>query len=196
MIYFTSDLHFYHGNVIGYCNRPFDGFMSMNNTLVANWNNTVNTQDEVYILGDITMRGPDIVNKLMPTLHGKKFLVRGNHDIFSRKQSFNAENFEFVKDYHSFNYQTKGKNHMLCLMHYPLLSWNHSMRGSIHLHGHIHSSPEYNEENIRNGILRFDVGVDAHNYCPISMETILEMAERAKENQINQADYHYSRNNE
>ncbi len=195
MIYFTSDLHFYHNNVIRYCNRPFEGYDSMNKALIENWNNTVKAKDEVYILGDITMRGPEIVNNLMPTLNGKKYLVRGNHDIFTRKQSFNTDNFEWIKDYHSFNYQIAGQSHMLCLMHYPLLTWNHKMRGSIHLHGHIHASPEYNEENIKNGVLRFDVGVDAHNYKPVSIKTILEMTMQAKEN-IQESDYHFSRNRE
>ncbi len=194
MIYFTSDLHFYHSNVIRYCNRPFEGYMSMNEALAENWNNTVKAKDEIYILGDITMRGPDVVNKLMPTLNGKKYLIRGNHDIFTRKQSFDATNFEFVKDYHSFNFQEKGNSHMICLMHYPLMTWNHKMRGSIHLHGHIHSPPAYNEENIKSGILRFDVGADAHNYTPVSIETIIQMARQAKINMDMNVDYHFPKN--
>ncbi len=193
MIYFTSDLHFYHGNVIRYCNRPFDGYMSMNSALIANWNNTVKYNDDVYILGDITMRGPEIVNSLMPALNGRKHLICGNHDLFVRKESFNATNFEIVTDYHVLNHQIRGKNYMFCLMHYPLLTWNHAGRGSIHLHGHIHSTPEYNNENIRNGILRFDVGVDAHNYSPVSIETVIHMADRARENITIQKDYHYSK---
>lgn len=58
MIYFTSDLHFYHDNIIKHTNRPYRGFEEMNKALVHNWNQRVGPQDEVYILGDVTMKGP------------------------------------------------------------------------------------------------------------------------------------------
>ena len=60
------------------------------------------------------------------------------------------------------------------LMHYPMLSWPHSEAGAVQLHGHIHASSDYNEQNRKNGILRYDVGVDANNYFPVSVKDILE----------------------
>ena len=39
--FFTSDTHFYHSNIIKYCNRPFADAQDMNETLIANWNNVV-----------------------------------------------------------------------------------------------------------------------------------------------------------
>ena len=56
MIYFTSDLHFWHKNVIRYTDRPFSSVNEMNKKLIENWNHTVHANDEVYILGDVTMR--------------------------------------------------------------------------------------------------------------------------------------------
>ena len=51
MIYFTSDLHFYHENVIKHANRPFSNVEEMNQTLINNWNKKVGISDEIYILG-------------------------------------------------------------------------------------------------------------------------------------------------
>ena len=62
----------------------------------------------------------------------------------------------------------------MVLSHYPMLSWNGKRRGSIQLHGHIHAGAAYNERNRRRGILRYDVGVDANGYAPVSRDEILD----------------------
>ena len=68
MIYFTSDLHFWHKNAIIYTNRPFETVEEMNEKLIEYWNKTVHANDEVYILGDVTMA--------MTILPGKSSLNR------------------------------------------------------------------------------------------------------------------------
>lgn len=46
---------------------------------------------------------------------------------------------------------------------------------SIQLHGrHIHSDISYNLEMLEQRINRYDVGVDANLYVPVSMEEILK----------------------
>lgn len=170
MIFFTSDQHFFHANAIANSKRRFSDVEEMNEVLIRNWNESVQPEDEIYILGDFTMKGPGFAMRALKVLNGKKYLVRGNHDRFWDKSTFDFSLLEWVKDYHILKY----KDIYFVLFHYPILSWNHMYRGSIHLHGHQHNPPSYNEENRRMGLRRYDVGVDANDMRPVSVEHILD----------------------
>lgn len=168
MIYFTSDLHFYHDNVINHANRPFPNADKMNQTLIKNWNNKVNASDEIYILGDVTMKGATYANEVLRQLNGHKYLIRGNHDRFTDQQSFDQSLCVWIKDYYELNY---GKDQFI-LFHYPIEEWNGFFRGAYHLHGHQHNYADYNYRNLEKGLRRYDVGVDANQMAPISIEEI------------------------
>ena len=61
----------------------------------------------------------------------------------------------------------------IVLSHYPLMKWQSMSRGSWHLHGHIHSAGSvYNELNRKQGLMRYDVGVDANDLAPVSLDAI------------------------
>lgn len=79
MIYFTSDLHFGHANVIPYCNRPFASLDEMHTYLINLWNKTVKPEDTVYVLGDFGIN-PKYSTIFRPMLLGKHHLILGNHD--------------------------------------------------------------------------------------------------------------------
>src|ERR1035437_4215616 len=80
MIYFTSDLHLWHSNIIRFCNRPFSSVEAMNEMLIKNWNDVVKEDDVVYCLGDISLAVRP-VEAMTCRLMGKKYLVPGNHDF-------------------------------------------------------------------------------------------------------------------
>ncbi|AGF57714.1 calcineurin-like phosphoesterase family protein [Clostridium saccharoperbutylacetonicum] len=170
MIYFTSDLHFNHEKIIKHTNRPFHTVDQMNGRLIKNWNSIITPNDEVYILGDFTMKGGIIANHYLQLLCGTKYLIKGNHDNFIEDNAFNKDLFQWIKDYHEFEY----RNYKFVLFHYPILEWNKKGHGSIHLHGHIHSDITYNLEMLKNKVKAYDVGVDANNYMPISIEEIIK----------------------
>ena len=169
LLYFSADLHFAHGNIIRMENRPFSSVEEMNKALIQNWNAKVFDNDDVYILGDFTLKGPSLANELLEQLQGQKFLIRGNHDRFVDRQSFRKDVFLWVRDYFELSWQ--GYYFILC--HYQILSWNWMHRGSFHLHGHQHNTLGYNLSNRAAGVRRFDVGVDAHGMAPVSIEEIL-----------------------
>lgn len=119
MIFFTSDLHFYHEKIIKHVNRPFYNQEEMNETLIKRWNQKIGNEDEVYILGDITMKGASYATEALKALKGKKYLVRGNHDKFVEKEEFDQNLLEWVKDY----YELKWQNQRFILFHYPIEEW-------------------------------------------------------------------------
>ena len=78
--------------------------------------------------------------------------------------------FEDIKDF--IKISVDGCN--FALMHYPMLSWPKMRSGGYQLHGHIHARMEYNEANRAEGIRRYDVGVDANNFFPVSVKQIVD----------------------
>jgi len=169
MIYFTSDLHFGHRGIITMQNRPFTTVEEMNRTLLANYNAFVSKNDTVYILGDICHHMPvEAANEIIRKMNGTKYLVSGNHD-----KGYDPKLFAEIRDF-----MTVSLNGVyFALMHYPMLSWPKKNSGSIQLHGHIHARADYNIQNRDEGIRRYDVGVDANDYYPVSLNTILDFFE-------------------
>ena len=80
MIYFIADTHFYHENIIKYCNRPLKNSKQMNEYIVNKWNSVVTKDDIVYHLGDVGLGSTDELKELVGRLNGTKILIRGNHD--------------------------------------------------------------------------------------------------------------------
>lgn len=175
MIYFTSDLHFGHENIIRFCDRPFKNAEEMDKVLIENWNNTVHKNDTVYVLGDFTMiKDPKIVDEYISKLNGKIFFLHGNHDGWIKNYDFSKnDKVSFVGEYSEVSFNQR----RIILFHYPIDEWNHYFRGSYHFHGHQHNHEEYNLENIKKGLKRYDVGVDANDFKPVSINKIIEMFE-------------------
>ena len=181
-LFFISDTHFDHANIIRYVNRPFRGVQEMNSTLFSNWAKTVSNDDEVYHLGDVALgRGRDSVASavsVLKSLPGKKYLVPGNHD---KHLDILQEAFEILPCIAEIGVQPfrKQKKVVFQLCHYPLLSWDKANKGAIHLHGHVHGRAVWDKYVIR----RIDVGVDAWGYAPVSVDQIfsrIEQEERLK----------------
>lgn len=168
MIYLTADLHFGHSNVIKFRHRPFQTAEEMDKELIRRWNDKILPKDEVFILGDLTLKGPRKANMLLEQLQGRKYLIKGNHDGYVDRAAFHREHFQWIRDYHELTWQ--GRRFVLC--HYPLLSWNGMRRGVFHLHGHLHNHQFHNEYNREMLITRLDVGVDAWAMAPVSMEEL------------------------
>ena len=80
-IFFTSDTHFGHGNIINFCKRPYENVAKMDNALIENWNATVGPTDDVYHLGDFCFNGIQRWWELIGALNGRIHLILGNHDL-------------------------------------------------------------------------------------------------------------------
>ena len=79
-IWFTSDTHFGHKNIIKFSERPFSDVEEMDEVMIRRWNEVVGKDDTVYHLGDFAFLSTGKLRQLISRLNGKICLVNGNHD--------------------------------------------------------------------------------------------------------------------
>jgi calcineurin-like phosphoesterase family protein len=166
-IFFTSDHHFGHKNILKYESRarPFSSVEEMDETMIDRWNSVVKKQsDLIYILGDFSFHTANETLKILERLNGKKVLICGNHDSRIIKDTSIKKYFD--GDMHDY-LELKFNNNLYILQHYPLITWNKCRYGAIQLFGHMHSSWAGNK-------CQLNVGVDTHNLFPYSMDEIHE----------------------
>lgn len=164
-VFFTSDTHYSHANVIRYSKRPFADVDEMNEAMIANWNAVVRPGDLVYHLGDFAFCDAERSVKIAKRLHGQRYLVFGNHDKKLRKDHLFLEQWIWSKELA----EIKVGDQKIVLCHYALLTWNGSHRGSWSLHGHSHGSLREDSHALRTDI---GVGVDCWSYTPVSFEAL------------------------
>jgi calcineurin-like phosphoesterase family protein len=160
--FYISDTHFYHKNIIKYCNRPFHDIEEMNYNLIKNWNDKVSPKDIVYHLGDFGFASYVDLKSVFNSLNGIKYLIKGNHDD-NRVLRLDWENiyeYKEIKD---------GDNHIV-LFHYPMLEWNKKYSGAYHFHGHIHNSIFPVDASFK----RVNVSVDVINFEPVTFDDIIQ----------------------
>lgn len=184
-LFFVSDNHYGHSNIIGFCKRPFENVEEMDKKLIENWNNKVPKDGIVFHLGDFAWGGFNFWKKIREQLNGDIILIKGNHDI--KNQTTSANNlFQDVKM--QMRIEIEGRK--IWLNHFPLLCYSGTYRDfnglEYNLFGHVHLS-NYKERNTGMDCDRcfqmlfptqYDVGVDFNEFAPISWK---EVDERIKE---------------
>ena len=177
-IFFTSDSHYGHSNIIWMCKRPYTNVEEMNRKLIENWNNVVKPDDLVFHLGDFAFGGQPLWRSIREQLNGNIILIKGNHDDRNLKNGCKVL-FDGVYDQVKFYIE----NRCIYLNHYPFLCYGGSYRSEedavFQLFGHVHSGQ--NSTGLDNDRLKmlfpyqYDVGVDNNNYTPVSWEQIKEI---------------------
>lgn len=185
MIYFTSDLHFWHKNVIRYCSRPFSTVEEMNEIMIKNWNDTVKPDDIVYCLGDFSLAMRP-VEAYTSRLNGVKYLVPGNHDFCHsyHKKSRNKENRDkWIEQYERHGWKVLPEQTTLDIpgvatvnmCHHPYVligpgddkyeRWRPKDDGRWLLCGHVHEKWKVVGRMI-------NIGVDQWNFKPVPITEI------------------------
>lgn len=144
MRYYISDLHFFHSNLNDRMDKR--GFVSgeaMNEYMIRRWNDRVHKNDEVVILGDLSVGKAEETNEIIQRLKGKLYLITGNHDRFLQKKEFDASRFVWVKPYGEIH----DNNRRVILSHYPVFCYNgqylRDKKGNPRtymLYGHVHNT--------------------------------------------------------
>lgn len=163
-IYFTADDHLDLKRALDLSKRPFQDVHSMNKTIIHNWNETVNKEDTVYIIGDFGNKA------YLSKLNGDKILILGNYEEKEMKDM--NLNYYSYKEYLFDEFDLKDvlppidikvKGHSFWLCHKPSDKLDHVFT----LFGHIHGRQMVKEWG------GLDVGVDAHHFKPVSLEEVL-----------------------
>lgn len=166
MIWFTSDTHFGHANIIKYAGRPFSSVEEMDAALIRNWNERVAPDDVVYHLGDFSFGHSE---HYYEQLNGTVHILLGSHDsglsltIPDRRLLTVIHTIALDETWHPL---VDDHRQRIVLCHHPMRSWPLSHYGSWHLFGHHHGKLDpYG--------LSFDVGVDAWDYYPVSLTQVM-----------------------
>jgi calcineurin-like phosphoesterase family protein len=189
-LYFTSDWHIGHANVLVFDKRPFKDLDHMHRVLINNYNATVGPEDLCYFLGDIGLGKGNLVAKVIQELNGTKVCILGNHD----KGAAAMRRFGFDVVLNMAAIEVAGQ--LVTMTHFPLRgvwrenvsamknsqpgeNWHGETRhemfsipdfGQYHLHGHIHAGPANDKAPVTHN--QFDVGVAANGYRPVSVSVI------------------------
>lgn len=169
-IWFTSDTHFGHKNIIKFCDRPYSDVNEMDEQLINNINDCVGENDILYHMGDFAWKSPSHYRARIKCkeIH----LVLGNHDKYSQCKGI----FSTIEKYN----EIKIADTRLCLFHFPIASWNRQRHGNFHLCGHSHGDfPPSRIEGKDFGLI-LDCGVDVHDYKPICFDEVCEIMSNKK----------------
>ncbi|MDE6096438.1 MAG: metallophosphoesterase [Muribaculaceae bacterium] len=182
-VFFTSDTHFNHTNIISYCQRPFRDTHDMNDTIIVNWNNVVGPDNIVFHLGDFCLGGADEWNRILDRLNGRVYLILGNHDLKNIRQGF-IDRFEHV----AMSMCIQIEKNKIYLNLFPYLCYEGGYYNDVwQLFGHVHTRPS--NTGIDAGRLQYlyptqlDVGVDNNNFTPLSFDEVQNKIQRQIERQ-------------
>lgn len=200
MIYFSSDQHFWHSNVIRYCSRPHASVEEMNEDMVLKWNTVVRPEDTVYVLGDFSLAFRAVETFPM-RLMGDKKLVPGNHDFchsYHKKSRTEENRDKWKQKYRDYGFEILPEQTTLDLpglgvvnmCHHPYsdgtntdesdpkgdkyAKWRPVDDGKILLCGHVHE--KWLTKFSPKGTLMINVGVDQHGFYPASLDDIIAIA--------------------
>ena len=169
-LYLTADEHYNHKNIIQYANRRFGSVGEMNEALIGCHNVIVNPTDHVIHIGDFCFGKREQFIEVLSQLNGHHYFMDGNHDQALEDVVKSADldmalpaNFTILPKLFEFTYS----KYKITLCHYAMTKWWCSHYGSLHGFGHSHNTYKHPGRAI-------DVGVDAQNCLPISIEYFIE----------------------
>ena len=188
-VWFTADIHLAHPNVLHLSNRPFKNIEEMRRVILQNINLRVKEEDVLYLLGDVSLGDKRSWVDFLEELKCKNIiLVKGNHDKYGT-----IPKDKVLAVIEQCTIRLMGRTLLLC--HHPyritvmrllrsirnIRSLRHLMslfskvrpvdRGLWLIHGHTHATTKTVPYHNR----MLNVGVDAHNFCPVSGDEIIRL---------------------
>lgn len=174
-VWFTSDLHLGHRLVAGL--RGFDSVDDHDTAIIQNWEKVVRKDDQVWVLGDLTLNSPGPALEIVRDLPGTKHLVAGNHDpchpMHRHSHRWQPKYLEVFASVQAFARRRINGQDVL-LSHFPHSKDRHEARylqyrlrdeGAWLLHGHTHGTERREGREIH-------VGLDAWDLAPVPIHVV------------------------
>lgn len=170
-IWLTSDLHLCHDKEFIYKQRGFHSVHEMNEQIIKNFNEVIDDDDDLYLLGDLMLNDNVTGMKLLNQLPGRKHIILGNHDTDARVELYKTGR-QVVEILGCASILKYNKFHFY-LCHYPTMTANFDLdkylsQRLLSLSGHTHSQDKW---DLAGG---YNVALDAHNCYPVEINTIIQ----------------------
>jgi calcineurin-like phosphoesterase family protein len=151
-------------NMVKLCGRP----LNFNEKIANNWDKLIDKNDTVLHLGDLAIWfGPsrDIWHKFSSQRPGKKFLIRGNHDIY-QSYSYALYDYKLLEE----SFVTEIGQTKICFSHEPQPpeDWD------LNIHGHIHNNYhvlDYDFDHLSDK--HINMSAEVREYKPWKLKDIL-----------------------
>ena len=178
-VFFTSDTHFNHCNILSYCSRPWDNVEQMNEGLIKNWNEVVEERDIVYHLGDFAMGNRKLIPDIISRLNGNIILVRGNHDFSKSLGYFGEVHDRLTLEVDGYRFElSHNPSHLkqdcdFAMCGHVHEQWAKREIGEI-IKADNASDLAHKHPEIKPVVPIYNVGVDVREYRPKTLEEILK----------------------
>ena len=162
-----------HNKDFCYTKRGFSTPEEMDTAILLRCNELVRPDDELWILGDLAMSGRcDEWNRVFYNLNCQHVhFLQGNHDSENKIDLYENDYGMIYHGYADIFKFTKKK--FFYLSHYPTIVSNFDddkKAPLINLFGHTHQKTVFYSNNP----YMYNVGVDAHDCYPVSIEQIIK----------------------
>lgn len=164
--FYTSDLHFNHEKLYTNGTRlPFKSAQEAQEAIVKNFNAVIKSNDNLYILGDLTLSANyDDLCDFLRSLNGNKIVIQGNHDRQRTLEKLKED--KVIANWHPWK-GVRDRGIPILMMHFVPLEAHVGSESRLYFHGHVHGTLR----DVVNCPLLYDVGLDANNFMPFSLDS-------------------------
>ena len=160
--------------------RGFKNIYEHDKQIIKNWNEIVQSEDDVFHLGDVMLGDNDYGLFCLKQLKGNIHIIRGNHCTNTRMELYRTcQNVVEICEGKFLQY----KKYHFYLSHYPCITSNYDTDKplkvrTISLCGHSHTNDKF--QDMDKGLI-FHIELDTNNNKPWLLDDIIEDIKTYKE---------------
>lgn len=179
-VWFTSDWHLGHENIIRYCNRPFKNALEMDEEIILKCNESAGVADVLFFIGDFCFYDrrrdecsyEELAEQYRSRINCQNiYFIHGNHDKKLRGSDAFRKLWRGTYDL----LEVEVNQQRITLCHYAMRVWDKSHHGSWQLYGHSHGDLADDPK-----LLSFDCGVDCFKFYPVHFNHVKEIMDKKR----------------